>query len=143
MTQISEGIGFEMIRRLVKGAADYHGADMIVTVCPMCQLNLDAFQGAMNRYFKTSLPHAGALLHPDDGPGIRAWTQAALGIGAEFVDARRGAGRNRRRSAASRSGKRVETKRDDKSLPMPEDASLRRCSAGHVDPRGGAWNTTR
>ena len=53
MTQISEGTGFELIRRLVKGAADYH-ADMIVTVCPMCQLNLDAFQGAMNRYFKTA-----------------------------------------------------------------------------------------
>ena len=53
MTQISEATAFEMIRRLVQGAADYQ-ADLIVTLCPMCQLNLDAFQGEMNKHFKTN-----------------------------------------------------------------------------------------
>ncbi|MBN1873076.1 MAG: CoB--CoM heterodisulfide reductase iron-sulfur subunit B family protein [Anaerolineae bacterium] len=52
MTQISEGTAMGMIRYLIKDAVD-RGADAIVTVCPMCQLNLDAFQGDMNRYFKT------------------------------------------------------------------------------------------
>ena len=53
MTQISPATGFELIRRLVHGAVEA-GADMIVTVCPMCQMNIDAFQAEMNRYFKTS-----------------------------------------------------------------------------------------
>jgi heterodisulfide reductase subunit B len=52
MTQISESTSMEMIHYLIKAAAD-RGADTIATVCPMCQLNLDAFQGDMNRYFKT------------------------------------------------------------------------------------------
>jgi heterodisulfide reductase subunit B len=29
-------------------------ADIMVTVCPMCQMNLDAYQGETNRYFGTN-----------------------------------------------------------------------------------------
>ncbi|MBE0691085.1 MAG: CoB--CoM heterodisulfide reductase iron-sulfur subunit B family protein, partial [Anaerolineae bacterium] len=39
MTQISEEVAYELIRRILKNAADY-GADAVVTLCPMCQLNL-------------------------------------------------------------------------------------------------------
>jgi heterodisulfide reductase subunit B len=86
MTQISEASAFEMIRRLVKGAADYH-ADAIVTVCPMCQLNLDAFQGAMNRYYKSD--YKMPVLYFTQMLGLAFGMSASnLGIGSELVDAR-------------------------------------------------------
>lgn len=52
MTQISEETALELLRRLLKNAADYE-ADMIATLCPMCQLNLDAYQDAVNAHFGT------------------------------------------------------------------------------------------
>ncbi len=53
MTQISESQAFELIRRLLQSAQDYD-ADVILCMCPMCQLNLDAFQSRVNGYFNTS-----------------------------------------------------------------------------------------
>jgi len=53
MTQISEPQAFELIRRLLASAVD-RGADLILTMCPMCQLNLDAYQGPTANYFHTS-----------------------------------------------------------------------------------------
>ncbi len=53
MTQISEPQAFELIRRLLQSAAEYK-ADMILCMCPMCQLNLDAYQARVNSHFGTS-----------------------------------------------------------------------------------------
>lgn len=53
MTQISEPQAFELIRRLLKSADDYQ-ADMIVCMCPMCQLNLDGYQARVNKHFGTN-----------------------------------------------------------------------------------------
>jgi heterodisulfide reductase subunit B len=52
MTQIGPETAYELIRRLVSSAED-HGADIMVTVCPMCQMNLDAYQTETNRFFGT------------------------------------------------------------------------------------------
>jgi heterodisulfide reductase subunit B len=52
MTQISEPQAFELIRRLLDSAVD-RGADVILCMCPMCQLNLDAYQGQVAGYFHT------------------------------------------------------------------------------------------
>ena len=52
MTQISEPQAFELIRRLLHSAVEYD-ADVIACMCPMCQLNLDAYQGRVNGFFKT------------------------------------------------------------------------------------------
>jgi heterodisulfide reductase subunit B len=52
MTQISEPQAFELIRRLLQCAAS-RGADVIACMCPMCQLNLDAYQGRVNSYFRS------------------------------------------------------------------------------------------
>jgi heterodisulfide reductase subunit B len=52
MTQISEPQAFELIRRLLHNAVEYK-ADMILCMCPMCQLNLDAYQGRVNAFFGT------------------------------------------------------------------------------------------
>ncbi len=127
MTQISEGTGFEMIRRLVKGAADYQ-ADMIVTVCPMCQLNLDAFQGGMNRYFKTDY-HV-PILYFTQMIGMALGMDApTLGIGAELVDARPALakiGVQVPPAEPEGAAKKVVRKRDDKSLPMPKKSEKRR-----------------
>lgn len=53
MTQISEPQALELIRRLLQSAADYD-ADLILCMCPMCQLNLDLYQGRVNNFFNES-----------------------------------------------------------------------------------------
>ena len=86
MTQISRPVAMGMIHSLIKNAADYH-ADVIVTICPMCQLNLDAYQGDANKYFKTDyhIP----ILYFTQLMGLAFGLPAEqLGIGKEFVDAR-------------------------------------------------------
>lgn len=52
LTQIDAEASYEIIRRLLQNA-DESGADAIVTMCPMCQLNLDAYQQNVNSTFKT------------------------------------------------------------------------------------------
>lgn len=86
MTQISPPVGFELIRRLVAGAEQV-GADLMVTLCPMCQINVDAYQGEMNRYFGSH--HRMPILFFTQLMGLAFGRDAAdLGIGRELVDAR-------------------------------------------------------
>jgi len=47
-----EGIVLGLIRKLLDSAAT-NGAQCIITVCPLCQTNLDVYQGRVNRKFKT------------------------------------------------------------------------------------------
>jgi len=54
MTQIAPETAFELIHRLISSAHD-HGADLMATVCPMCQMNVDAYQSETNRFFGTHL----------------------------------------------------------------------------------------
>jgi len=71
---------------LVKGATEYK-ADLMVTLCPMCQLNLDAFQGPMNSYFDTN--YNMPVLYFTQMIGLAMGMDPTdLGIGAELVDAR-------------------------------------------------------
>lgn len=86
MTQISGKVAYELIRRLIHGASEYR-ADVMVTLCPMCQLNLDAYQPDMNRYFNTQ--YHMPVLYFTQLMGLAFGKSAqALGIGKEFVDAR-------------------------------------------------------
>lgn len=85
MTQISEPVALDLIRRLLKNAADYD-ADVIVTLCPMCQLNLDAYQDNVNRYFRTdyNIP----ILYFTQMMGLAfGLPPDELGFGKEFIDA--------------------------------------------------------
>ncbi len=85
MTQISEEVALELIRQLLKNAADYD-ADVIATLCPMCQLNLDAYQDAVNKHFGTDyhIP----VLYFTQLIGLALDLPAKdLGFGKEFVDA--------------------------------------------------------
>jgi heterodisulfide reductase subunit B len=87
MTQISPAMGLELIRRIVD-AAERLDADVLATVCPMCQMNIDAFQGEMNRHFGTD--HAMPILFFTQLVGL-AFGEApdALGIDRCIVSARR------------------------------------------------------
>jgi heterodisulfide reductase subunit B2 len=115
MTQISAETAYELIRRLVENASEYQ-ADAIVTICPMCQLNLDAYQGQVNKHFGTNynipILYFTQLIGLAMGIG-----EKELGIGQEIVSAA---------AALKKIGTETETekpkarrKRDDKSLPMP------------------------
>ncbi len=84
MTQISEDVALEMIYRLLKNAQDY-SADCIVTLCPMCQLNLDAYQTAVNDKFGTNFQIP--VLYFTQMIGLSMGMPAKkLGFGKEFVD---------------------------------------------------------
>lgn len=86
MTQIGPETAFELIRRLIS-SADQYKADALVALCPMCQMNLDAFQGQMNGYFKTN--YKIPILFFTQLMGIAFGLKPEkLGFGAEFVSAR-------------------------------------------------------
>ena len=91
MTQISPNTGFELIR-LLTDAADRLQADLLVTVCPMCQMNVDAYQGEMNRHFHTHY-HVPILFFTQLIGLAFGMEPTALGIGTELVSARRALGR--------------------------------------------------
>ncbi len=86
MTQITPKVAYELIYRLIR-AADQFKADMMVTLCPMCQLNLDVYQGDMNRHFKTDF-HMPVLYFTQLMGLAFGYDADELGIGKEFVDAR-------------------------------------------------------
>ncbi len=123
MTQINLPVAYELIRRLIQGADEYR-ADMIVTLCPMCQLNLDAYQVEVNHYFGTDY-HIPVVFFTQL-MGLAFGLEADdLGFGKGFVDAR---------SALSRIGverasdetelspsdtRRARRKKEKEALPMP------------------------
>lgn len=86
MTQIGPATAFELIRRLIS-AADQSKADLMVTVCPMCQMNVDAYQGETNHYFKTK--YHMPILFFTQLMGLAFGKDAKeVGIGLELVSAR-------------------------------------------------------
>jgi heterodisulfide reductase subunit B len=48
-----EAMALGLIRQLLESALS-NGAECLITVCPLCQTNLDAFQSQVNRKFKTN-----------------------------------------------------------------------------------------
>ncbi len=85
MTQIGPDTAFELIRRLIS-AADQYKADVLVALCPMCQMNLDAFQGQMNGYFHTNY-HMPILFFTQLMGVAFGERPEKLGFGSEFVSA--------------------------------------------------------
>jgi len=85
MTQLSEDVALGMMRPLLKTAADYN-ADVIVTLCPMCQFNLDAYQDAVNKKFGMNFEIP--ILYFTQLIGLAMGMPAAeLGFGKELVNA--------------------------------------------------------
>jgi len=86
MTQISEPQAFELIRRLLASAVEYH-ADLIVCMCPMCQLNLDAYQARVNGFFGTDFRMPIVFFTQMVGLAF-GLDPAKLGFGKELVAAK-------------------------------------------------------
>ena len=115
MTQIGPETAFELIRRLVADA-DERGAALMATVCPMCQMNIDAYQNEMNHYFGTD--YHMPILFFTQLMGLAFGRQPEeLGVGAELVNAR---------NALANIGVEVPIKEEagakrkkDEGLPMP------------------------
>jgi heterodisulfide reductase subunit B len=116
MTQISADTAYELIRRLLHNASEYE-ADIIVTACPMCQLNLDAYQSQVNRHFGTNF-HLPVLYFTQMIGLAMGMAPADLGIGREVVSAAAALGKIGTRTPAAPSAA-PRRKRDDKALPMP------------------------
>jgi heterodisulfide reductase subunit B len=87
MTQIGPDTAFELIRRLIS-SADHYEADIMATLCPMCQMNVDAYQGEMNRHFGTNyhMPIVFFTQLMGIAFGMRA---RDLGFGMELVSAKK------------------------------------------------------
>ena len=75
----------QMLRDLLQSAADA-GAEVIATTCPLCQTNLECYQGEVNRAYGTSFAvpilYFTQLLGLALGIGVKR-----LGIGKELVSA--------------------------------------------------------
>lgn len=116
MPSISQPVAYEMIRALVEGA-DNQKADLMVTVCPMCQMNVDAYQSDMNRFFKTD--YRMPILYFTQLMGIAFGKSFdELGIGKEFVDSRpalKKIGTQPQEPAAEKP-----IKKKEEGLPMPK-----------------------
>lgn len=116
MTQISPPTAYELIRRLVHGASIYE-ADVLVTVCPMCQLNLDAYQVEMNKHFKTD--YEIPILFVTQLMGLAfGKSPAELGLGREFIDSGPALAKIGLEPAEAEAPPRKVPKRDQ-GLPMP------------------------
>jgi heterodisulfide reductase subunit B len=48
-----EDVALDLIHKLLESASS-NGAECLVTVCPLCQTNLDAYQSRVNKKFKTN-----------------------------------------------------------------------------------------
>lgn len=91
MTQIGPETAFELIRRLVS-SADQHQADIMTTVCPMCQMNLDAYQSEANRHFGTK--YQMPIVFFTQLMGLAFGIDAKeLGFGLEITSAKKALGR--------------------------------------------------
>ncbi len=47
-----EDVALDLLRKILESASS-NGAECLVTVCPLCQTNLDAYQARVNKEFKT------------------------------------------------------------------------------------------
>jgi|SaaInl4_150m_RNA_FD_contig_31_308940_length_2320_multi_2_in_0_out_0_2 heterodisulfide reductase subunit B2 len=113
MTQISEEAALDMMYKLLKNAAD-NRADIIVTLCPMCQFNLDAYQDAVNKKYGTKfkLP----ILYFTQLMGIAfGYSERELGIGKELISAKSAL----KKISAEAPPKPKRVRRAKEALPMP------------------------
>jgi heterodisulfide reductase subunit B len=85
MPHIKATTAYELLRRIFKNASDCK-ADIIAVSCPVCQMNLDAYQEDVNGFFSTSFSIP-VLFFPQLVGLAFGIEPLALGIGKEIVSA--------------------------------------------------------
>ena len=116
MPQVSPETAYRLIHELISTAAE-RGADALVTLCPMCQLNLDAYQTQANKLFGTheSMP----VLYFTQMMGLAFGLPAKeMGFGQELVSANAMLAKLATPPPAEEEPKR-KPHRDKNALPMP------------------------
>lgn len=114
MPMISPEAAFGLIHEIIATAARQE-ADAIVTICPMCHLNLDMFQGLANNHFGTN--YNMPILYFTQVMGLAYGLSAELmGFGQELVSAQRVLDKLEAPPEETPARK---PKRDKKALPMP------------------------
>jgi heterodisulfide reductase subunit B2 len=116
MNLISEAQSNELIRRLLRNA-DHWDADIIACLCPMCQLNLDAYQGRVNAAFGTDYKVPVLFFTQLMGHAF-GLANSALGIGREIVPAA-AVLEEKVTGEWPKKTKRSKRKKDPNVLPMP------------------------
>jgi heterodisulfide reductase subunit B len=117
MSVIGPDVAFGLIRRLIHGAREA-GADLVVTLCPMCQLNLDAYQVEMNKHFHTD--YQVPVLYFTQLMGLAFGKPAkALGLGKEFVSAAPALAKIQAEAPKVAETKRKRRPKPGDALPMP------------------------
>ncbi len=117
MPQISVDTAYDLIYGILNDAQT-KGADIIVTICPMCQLNLDAYQAQVNKQYNSrfNLP----ILYFTQMIGLAmGLSEKELGIGKEFIQAAPILKKIGTKSEET-GEKTRKRRRDDKSIPMPQ-----------------------
>ncbi len=118
MTQISAPVAYELIRRLMY-AADQYEADIMVTLCPMCQLNLDAYQDDTNKHFRTD--YHMPIVYFTQLMGLAfGHDPLELGLGKEFVNTAPALAKIGVEVPEETPAAKPRARRDDPSLPMPQ-----------------------
>ncbi len=127
MTQLDAETAYRMIHYLLYNAAKLE-VDALVTACPMCQLNLDAYQGQVNSHFGTDF-HIPVLYFTQMMGLAFGLEPEKLGFGQEIVSAERVLEKFRNPPPEEETAER-KPRRERTGLPMPEPlAAVQRDSA--------------
>jgi heterodisulfide reductase subunit B len=118
MNQLDPKVGLELVRRLVSEAERLE-AVMMVTVCPMCQINIDAYQGEMNGMFHTK--HKMPIVFFTQLMGIAfGLDEKKMGFGRELTDARKALRKiGQQPEVAVEAAPAHRPRPDKRALPMP------------------------
>jgi len=115
MPQISPEAAYGLIHELIATAAKRE-ADAIVTLCPMCHLNLDMHQGQANSHFGTN--YTMPVLYFTQMMGLAfGMSGEEMGFGQELVSAQRVL--DKLASPPPEEPKKKKPRPDKKALPMP------------------------
>ena len=125
MNQVEPKVGLELIRRLI-AEADRREAVMMVTVCPMCQINIDAYQGEMNRMFHTKYNMPIVFFTQLMGVAF-GLEPKKVGVGREYTNASKPLARALKAApelalAAAGAAPAPRLRPDKRALPMPRMA---------------------